>query len=94
MFIGLLTSKANASIYTKCVYLDNQICMIQPTLFNLYPSEYTQGLSYFPVAVKLHRCVRSCNTLNDLSNRVCVPNKTRFKYTRFKYTFKYTVKSC
>ena len=26
--------------------------------------------------VKLGRCVRSCNTLNDLSNKVCVPNKT------------------
>ena len=25
---------------------------------------------------KLDRCVRSCNTLNDLSNKVCVPNKT------------------
>ena len=25
---------------------------------------------------KLDRCVESCNTLNDLSNKVCVPNKT------------------
>ena len=27
-------------------------------------------------AVKLDKCVGSCNSLNDLSNRVCVPNKT------------------
>ena len=26
--------------------------------------------------VKLDRCVGSCNTLNYLSNKVCVPNKT------------------
>ena len=26
--------------------------------------------------VKLGRCVGSFNTLNDLSNKVCVPNKT------------------
>ena len=26
--------------------------------------------------VKLGRCVGSWNTLNDLSNKVCVPNKT------------------
>ena len=26
--------------------------------------------------VKLDRCVGSCNTFNDLSNKVCVPNKT------------------
>ena len=25
--------------------------------------------------VNLDRFVRSCNTLNDLSNKVCVPNK-------------------
>ena len=26
--------------------------------------------------VKLDRCAGSCNTLNDLSNKVCIPNKT------------------
>ena len=26
--------------------------------------------------VKLDRCVGSCHTLNDFSNKVCVPNKT------------------
>ena len=26
--------------------------------------------------VNLDRCARSCNTLNHLSNQVCVPNKT------------------
>ena len=26
--------------------------------------------------VKLERCVGSCNTLNDLSNKVCVSKKT------------------
>ena len=27
--------------------------------------------------VKLDRCVGSCNIINDLSNKVCVPNKTK-----------------
>ena len=30
---------------------------------------------YYPFSVKLDRCDRSCNTLIDLSNKVCVPNK-------------------
>ena len=30
---------------------------------------------YCPFSVKLDRCDRSCNTLIDLSNKVCVPNK-------------------
>ena len=29
-----------------------------------------------PFSVKLDKCVGSCNTINDLSNKVCVPNKT------------------
>ena len=32
---------------------------------------------YYPVAVKLDRCVGSCNTPNDLSNKVCVRNETK-----------------
>ena len=50
--------------------------MIQPTLINLYPNEYSQEFYYYPFAVKLDRCVRSCSTLNDLSNKVHIPNKT------------------
>ena len=50
--------------------------MIQPTLINLHPYEYSQEFHYFPFVVKLDRCVGSCNTLNDLSNKVCVPSKT------------------
>ena len=30
---------------------------------------------YYPFVVKLDRCVGSCNTLNVLSNKVCVLNK-------------------
>ena len=29
----------------------------------------------FPFAVKIDRCVGSCNTLNNLSNKVFAPNK-------------------
>ena len=50
--------------------------MTQPTLINLHPNEYSQELNYYPFVVKLDRCVGKCNTLNDLSNKVCVPNKT------------------
>ena len=62
----------------KCVSLSNQKCKIQPTLINLHPNEYTQGLRYYPFVVNLDRCVNRDrgNTLNELSNKVCVPNKT------------------
>ena len=76
IFIGLVTGIVSASNHKKCVSLSNQKCLIQPTLINLHPNEYYQEHHYYPFAVKLDRCVGSCNTLNDLSNKVCVPNKT------------------
>ena len=51
--------------------------MTQSALINLHPNEYSQGLCYFSVAINFDRCVRSFNTLYDLSNRVCVPSKTQ-----------------
>ena len=76
IFIGLLTGIGNRSNHTKCISWSNQKCMTQPTLINLYSNEYSQEFHYYPFAVKLDRCVGSCNTLNDLSNKVCIPNKT------------------
>ena len=76
IFIGLLTGLVNGSNHTKCFLLSNQKCMTQPTLINLYPNEYSQEFHYYPCSVKLDRCVGSCNTLNDLSKKVCVPRKT------------------
>ena len=53
----------------------NKKCMIQPTLINLHSNQYSQEFHYYPFAVKLDRCIGRCNTLNNLSNKVCVPNK-------------------
>ena len=74
--IVLLTSIVNVSNNTKCVPLSNKKCKIQSTLINLQPNEHRHELHYNPFAIKLDKCVRSCNTVNDLSNKVCVPNKT------------------
>ena len=74
MFMGLLISIVNKSNHEKCVLLSNQKCENQPTLINSHPNEYSQEFHYYPFAVKLGRCVGSCNTLNDLFNKVCAPN--------------------
>ena len=76
MFMGLLIRIVNGPNHTKCISLSNQKCMIQPTLINLLPNEYIQEFHYYPFVVKLNRCAGSCNTLNDLFNKVLVTNKT------------------
>ena len=75
IFIGLLTGIVSTSNHTKCASLSNQKFVIQLTLINLHPNEYSQEFHCYPFVVKLDRFVESCNTLNDLSNKVCVPNK-------------------
>ena len=89
MFLVLITSIAKASYHTKCVSLSNQKCKIQPTVINLHPNEYSQELYYYPFAVKLDKCAGSFNTLNDLSNKTCAPNKKEYlKYACFQYDYK------
>ena len=70
MFMGLLINIINGSNHTKCVLLRNH--MTQPILINLHPNKYSQEFHDYPFAVELDRCVGSCNTFNDLSNKLCV----------------------
>ena len=69
MFV-LLTNIVNASNHTTFVSLSNKKCEFQPTFINLHPNEYSQEIHYYPFTVKLDKYVGSCNTLNDLSNKV------------------------
>ena len=75
-FMGLLISIVNASNHRKCVPLRNQKCTIKTTLISLHPIEYCPKFHYYPFVAKLDRCIGSCNTLIDLSNKVYGPNKT------------------
>ena len=49
--------------------------MTQPTLINLHPNLYSQEFHYYSFSIKLE-VARSCNIINDLSNKACIPNKT------------------
>ena len=83
IFLGLLHfsrslvfTVANVSDHTKCISLSNQLGMAGPTLIYLNPNECNQRLSYYPFMVNLDRCNGICNTINDISRRTCVSNKT------------------
>ena len=64
----LLISIVNASNNTKSVLLGN--------LINLHSNKYSDKCRYYAFAVKLDKCIRSCNNLGDLFNKLCVPKKT------------------
>ena len=77
IFIGLLTGPVIGWNHTKCVSLSNQNCDIQLILINLHLNEYSQEFQSYTFSVKLDRYVEICNTINELSKKACVPNKTK-----------------
>ena len=77
IFLELLTGLNNGSNHTKFVFLINQKCMTELSLINLNLNEHIHELHYYAFVVKLDGCVGSCNSLNVLSNEVCVQEKTK-----------------
>ena len=51
--------------------LNNEQCKTRSTLINLNPFE----LNYYPFMISLDKCNESCNTLTEISGRICVTNK-------------------
>ena len=47
--------------------------MVRPLPIDLNPNK----LCYYPFVVNLDRCTGSSDNLNDLSDNLCVPNKTK-----------------
>ena len=76
IFIGLLTDIVSAYNHTKHASLSNQKCMIQPILINLHFLIKSKS-HYYSFAVKVEECVGSCNTLNDLYNKICLSKKQK-----------------
>lgn len=48
------------------------LCIDRPKLTNLHPDE----LCYYPFMISSGRYDRLCNTVEDPSSRICVPNET------------------
>ena len=69
-FIVLLSSLARVADLTKCMFLNDEPCMLRPTIIDLNPVE----LKYHPFIISLNKCTRSCNAL---SPKKCVPKETK-----------------
>ena len=66
VFIVLLYfSESLARDRTKCLSLNDEPCMIRPTVIDLNPVE----LKYYPFITSLDKCNENCNVL---SPKICV----------------------
>ena len=67
MFNVLLSfSESLACDQSRCLFLNDEPCMIRPTLIDLNPVK----LKYHPFMIILDKCTGSCNVL---SPKICVP---------------------
>ena len=60
------------SFSSSLISLNDEPCMISPTLIDLNPVE----LKYYPFMIRLDKCSESCNLL---SPKIYVPKKTKNK---------------
>ena len=57
MFIALLSFSISSA--TKCLFSNDEPCMIRSALYDLNPVE----LKYYPFIISLDKCTGSCNVL-------------------------------
>ena len=61
------------SLPIKCVSSNNESCMIRLCLIDLNPL----GCKYYPFMISLDKYSGSSNSVDDLSTKICVPNKMK-----------------
>ena len=66
-----LASNSERSI--KGVSLNNRPCQARPTLVITNSNETL----FYPFSLSVNKCGGSCNTIDDVYARVCVPNKVK-----------------
>ena len=69
VFVVLLSFRE--SLATKCLFLNDEPCLVRPTLNNMSPVE----LKYYPFMISLNKCTGRCNVL---SPKVCVSKETKY----------------
>ena len=68
VFIVLLSF--SESLVTKCLFSDDELCMVRPTLTDLNPAEF----KYYPFMVRLDKYTGSYNVL---SSKIHFPKETK-----------------
>ena len=60
----------SVSLATKCMFLNDEPCIVRPTLIDMNPVE----LKYYPFMISINKSTGSCNVL---SPKICVAKETK-----------------
>ena len=50
--------------------MNNQACKVRPEIINVNSNEPV----FYPFSIKTNKCSGSCNNINDLYAKMCVPD--------------------
>ena len=64
-------SSSLARDQAKCLFLNDELCIVRPTFIDLNPVEF----GYNSFVISLNKCTGSCNVL---SPKICVPKETKY----------------
>ena len=73
VFVVLLSF--SESLSTKCLFLNDEPCMVRPALIDMNPIE----LKNYPFMISLNKCTGSYNVL---SPKICIPKETKDIYVK------------
>ena len=69
----------SGSLAIKCISMNDQACLVRPTLIDLNLDE----LHYQPFITSMIRYKGSCNTVEDLFGRICGSRYSRMDQVQF-----------
>ena len=76
LFIVLLIfCESSTRDRTKCLILNDEPCIVSPTLIDVNPVEF----KYYPFMISLSKCSGSCNVLYP---KICDPKETKDIYAK------------
>ena len=75
MFFGCSLSSVNP---LECVSMNNEECKVRPEIVNVNSKEP----ALFPFSIKASKCSGSCNNINDLYAKLCVPDVVKILNTK------------
>ena len=71
-FNGIAFNPSNVNSL-ECVSMKNQECKIRPEITNVNTNEPV----LYPFSIKVNECSGSCNGINDLYAKLCVPDTVK-----------------
>ena len=62
----------------SCISMNNQECKIRQEIINVNSDESV----FYPFSIKTSKCSCSCNNINDLYAKMCVPDVIKNSYVK------------